>query len=166
MKYDNAAWHVRDDDHGTGDYHAGATHAAIFLAWAASRNLLSEIHIQDSQAGLKQLMSRRITPLEWFMAHCDGKFTDEDLTEEGNQFAQSYYTSTDEQDADRASYTLDYVDMFTEVDSICEVRDTWENYDRIAPLIDRHYTAWKKATGRVPSGFLAALGLKWLKPKR
>ncbi len=97
------------------------------------------------------------------MGHCDGKFTDEDLNEDGNLFARSYYAN--EGGEGPAPYLLDYVDAFPDADSIYQVPDTWENFDQIAPILDRRFNDWKKQAGK-SSGLLSALGLGWLKSKK
>jgi hypothetical protein len=163
MRHDDASWHVSEDTARETDQFAGATHIAMFLAWAGFRNLIGELHAQDFSEELEKLRSRSITPGAWFMENCDGKFTDEDLNEEGNLFAQSYYANRDTEGP--APYLLDYVDAFPEADSVYSVSDNWESFDRIAPIIDRRFGDWKKQTEK-PSGLLGALGLGWLKSKK
>jgi hypothetical protein len=97
------------------------------------------------------------------MDNCTGKFTDEDLNEEGNLFAQSYYANGGGEGP--APYLLDYADAFPDADSIYQVPDTWESFDQIAPFIDRQFDAWKRQNVK-SSGILGALGLGWLKSKK
>ena len=164
MKYDDASWHVSEDDSGEVNPFAGATHIGMFLAWAASRNLLGALHTEEFPTDLEQLRSRSFTPGAWFMENCDGKFTNEDLNEEGNFFAQSYYESTKE--GMTPAYFQDYADTFRDLDiEMYQVPDTWETFDRIAPVIDSNFNEWKKKTGKKPT-LWETLGLRWLKPKK
>lgn len=45
---------------------------------------------------------------EFLFKYCDGKFTDEDLSEQGNDFASKYY-------GDKGLYLSDYAGTFSEL---------------------------------------------------
>ena len=47
--------------------------------------------IEDFPDDVPKLSGRRATPGAFFLEACDGKFTDEDLNDEGNAFAQDYF---------------------------------------------------------------------------
>jgi hypothetical protein len=66
------------------------------------------------------------------------------MNEEGNEFTKFYYET---QDANEISYFFDdYAGLFGEtVDSIYEVQNTWDNYDKLRPIIDKRYRDWKSA---------------------
>ena len=142
MKFDDASWHYGGDFPEGLDPSAGATHIAMFLAWAAFRDLLSEIHTDLSSGELERLRSRTVTPTQWFMHNCDGKFLDEDLNEEGNLFAKSYY-DTSEAEKPSGSYLEDYERTFPNTASLYEIPDNWETFDRLAPMIDQRFVQWR-----------------------
>lgn len=91
MKYDDASWHYGGDFPKDLPTKAGATHIAMFLAWAVLNGLASDFHTAEPSEELAGLRDRKITPGEWFIMTCDEKFTDEDLSDEGNLFALGYY---------------------------------------------------------------------------
>lgn len=102
MKYDDASWHYGGNFPENLDDEAGATHIAMFVAWCVLNGLSGELHLEDFADDLDRLRTRVSTPGEWFLANCDGKFTDEDLSEEGNAFADYYYAR------EEAQYLGDY----------------------------------------------------------
>ncbi len=136
MKYDDASWHYGGDFPSDLPKEAGATHIAMFLAWAVLNGLAGEYHTVDSAKELAKLRSREITPGAWFMRTCDEKFTNEDLNEEGNRFAIAYYDSG-------GSYTSDYCDAFPDVPSPYHVEDSWVSFDALAPIIAERLRTWR-----------------------
>ena len=120
---------------------AGATHAGMFLAWALLRGLVSEDHAVDFPDQLEQLRSREVTPGEYLMIF-DGKFTDEELNDEGNAFASSYF------DFEKGQYLGDYEATLTNgLPTLYHVLDTWENFDRLKPVVDTRYAEWRAKRG-------------------
>ena len=134
MKYDDASWHYGGDYPKDLPPEAGATHIGMFLAWAMLRDLAGEIRREDSQPSLEKLRARQMTGRDFLLKECDEKLTDEDLNEIGNQFALSYYEQT---------YLTDYCDTLLEDDSVYHIADTWENFDRLAEVLDRRLAEWR-----------------------
>jgi len=95
--------------------------------------MAGSIHIEDFPNSLTPLKYRSENPGQWFLGACDGKFTDEDLNEDGNAFAKFYYPD---------SYPCDLESMFKSCETLYHVPDTWGTYDVVAPIIDKHYHAW------------------------
>lgn len=139
MKYDDASWHF-DDEFPELPESAGATHIAMFLAWAALHGLASEVHTVDFANELSKLKSRAIVPGAWFLAVCDGKFTDEDLNEEGNRFAAAYYEA---EEGAVSTYLSDYEETFPNLDTLYSVDDSWVSYDALTTVISRRFDAWR-----------------------
>ncbi|MEH6678462.1 DUF7832 domain-containing protein [Phenylobacterium sp.] len=137
MKYDDASWHYGGDFPAHLPREAAATHIAMFVAWCALNGMAGELHTSDSAELLASLKARDITPTQWFIAACDEKFTDEDLTEEGNAFAAAYYGAGGNLASAPNAYLSDYEKGFPEAVSLYEVSDTWQSFDRIAPKIAR-----------------------------
>jgi hypothetical protein len=144
MKYDDASWHYGGDFPAQLPNEAGATHIAMFVAWCVLNGMAGDIHISDSPELLASLTSRGITPTKWFIAACDEKFTDEDLTEQGNAFAAAYYGAGGSLASDPNAYLADYEKEFSEFENLYEVPDTWANYDRMARNIERRFTRRSK----------------------
>jgi hypothetical protein len=135
MKYDDASWHYGGDYPKDLPSEAAATHIGMFLAWAILRDLVGDLHREDSQASLEKVRTRHMTGREFLLKECDEKFTDEDLSELGNEFALSYYEQT---------YLTDYCDTLVEGDTAYHVADTWENFARLAKVLDRRLAEWQR----------------------
>jgi hypothetical protein len=142
MKYDDASWHYGGKFPEDLPEEAGATHTGMFVAWALLSGLGGEIHTEECPEDLEQLQTRALTPGLFFYRVCDGKFTDEDLNQEGNQFADAYF------DLEKGSYLADYENTLGEEGrDLYYVADTWENFDRLKPVFDARLAAWRKDNG-------------------
>jgi len=142
MKYDDASWHYGGKFPKDLPIEAGATHTGMFLTWAVLSGLAGEIHIDDFPEDIPQLKSRSITPGAFFLASCDGKFTDEDLNDEGNAFAQAYF------DFEKGKYLTDYeATLGAGLPELYYVKDTWENFDLLKPVLDKRLNEWRARQG-------------------
>ena len=65
----------------------------MFLAWVIKRDLIGELHQQESVESISKVKSRKITGTEFLKLECDEKFWEEDLSDKGNAFAKYYYES-------------------------------------------------------------------------
>ena len=142
MKYEDVSWHSGGDFPGDLPAEAGGTHTGMFVTWALLSGLAGEIHLEDFEEDLSALKARSITPGAYFLQVCDGKFTDEDLSDEGNAFAESYV------DPEKGKYLSDYEKVLGgDVPGLYHVEDTWANYDRLAPTLERRFKVWKARRG-------------------
>ena len=138
MKYDDASWHSGGNFPPELPPEAGATHTGMFIAWAMLAHLAGEVHAKEFPQELENLRSRALTPGAFFLAACDAKFTDEDLNEEGNAFAQEYFNF------DTGSYLEDYGRVLVKgLPSQYHVQDTWTNFDRLRPVLDKRLQNWR-----------------------
>ena len=62
MKYDDFSWHAGGDFPADLPAEAGATHIAMFAAWAVLNGLAGDFHKVDRAIDLAQLRARGITP--------------------------------------------------------------------------------------------------------
>lgn len=107
----------------------------MFLVWGLLSGLAGEIHEPPQ---FEELKRRGITPGRFFLDECDGKFTDEDLDDEGNAFAAAYF------DFETGEYLQDYEGTLAqEVATLYHVADTWENYDLLKPVLDQRFSEWR-----------------------
>ncbi len=135
MKYDDASWHSEGEYPEGLPPENGATHIGMFLAWAIDRDLVGELLRGDCIDELVSLQARRTTPGEFLLRCCDGKLTDEDLDELGNEFAKAYYEK---------DYLVDYEGVLGgDLETLYHVADTWENFDQIKPVINARFDVWK-----------------------
>jgi hypothetical protein len=144
IKYDDASWHCHGGAFPTDlPDAAAATHIAMFVMWALLSSLGGSRHVGESPQDLEQLKSRGITPVNYFLRACDGRFTDGDLSFQGNLFAASYFGYR---------YLQDYDNTFCQnLPSLYHVEDSWENFDRLKPLLNRRFADWTRGSnwGRV-----------------
>ena len=106
MKYDDASWHYGADHFPKNqpDEH-GATHIGLFLRWCFVKGWAGELHTQNEPDAVAQVTSGTMSGTKFLFDYCDGKFTNEDLTPEGNAFAEQYY-------GDNGLYLDDYARHF------------------------------------------------------
>jgi hypothetical protein len=139
MAYDRADFDYSTDEEPLPKGHA-ATHIGMFLAWAVANGLENEWHRQRSADLLAKLKRREITGRQFFEAACGEKFSERDLSPQGNAFAVHYYADLAGQ---RGAYFDDYKKVLAAgLPSFWHVADTWENYEKIDPVISRRYQQW------------------------
>ena len=141
MAYDNADWHYGGNFPDDIPDENGGTHIGIFLAWAILNNLEGELHKEESVEALENIRERKITGRDFLFDECDEKFWDVDLNDLGNAFTKEYYGDAGES----GIYFADYIEVLCEGDDqkFYYVEDTWENYDKLAPVISRRFEEWK-----------------------
>jgi len=141
MKYDDAEYYFLNFETDALPNEAGATHIGMFMAWMILHELISEEHRNYSGEALAQVKARRMTGATFVIDQLDCKVLDDDLSDAGNAFAASYYES---------QYAHDYMDTFgvddSTADRFCSVEDSWDNFDKLARVIDRRFDAWKRAS--------------------
>lgn len=144
MKYDNASWHYGGDFPDDLPPEAGAIHTGMFLAWALLNGLGGSFHAEECPEDFESLKQRTITPAQFLINACDEKFTAEDLSDEGNDFAADYYGAGGQM----KDYIKDYEELFASgIPSLYHVPDTWESFDRLSPRIQERYDQWKRRSG-------------------
>jgi hypothetical protein len=137
--YDRADWHSGGDFPKELPDEAGGTHIGMFLAWIICNQLEGELLQQESAESLSAVRQRRITGRDFLFAECDGKFWEEDLNDEGNRFAKAYYADST---GNYGAYLVDYTNCFRKAGpTLYHVADSWDNYDRLEPVITRRYFA-------------------------
>lgn len=142
MKYDDASWHYGGDFPIDLPDEAGATHTGMFVAWAILADLGGDLHLKEFPQHVENLRSRSVTPGQFFLDACDGKFTDDDLNDEGNAFAREYY------DAQLGAFLNDYERvLLKDLPSLYHVPDTWATFDRLRPTLDKRLRSWRPPTG-------------------
>jgi hypothetical protein len=139
MKYDDASWHTAENFPADLPPEAAATHTGMFLAWALLAGLGSELHVLDQSEELGRLRQRKITPGQFYLLVCSGKFLDEDLNIEGNAFAQAYF------DPETGNFLSDYDEHLAKgLASEYHVADTWTNFEKLKPVLDRRLANWRR----------------------
>jgi hypothetical protein len=143
MSLDRADWHSGGDFPPDLPPECGGTHIGMFLAWVILHGLQGAMHDEESPEELAAVRERRMTGRDFLFRACDGKFWEEDLSDEGAAFAKGYYTGPD--GTGYGPYIAEYEQILgAGVPSVYHVDDTWENYDRIAAAIDARFARWKE----------------------
>ena len=145
MSYDRANFDYSTEADPLPKGHA-ATHIGMFLAWAVINELHSDLLRDHYEELLAKLRRREITGRQFFEAACSERFSERDLNEEGNAFAQHYYV---DETGKRGAYFADYKKVLAAgLPSFWHVANTWENYEKIAAVISRRYEEWKNPSRR------------------
>jgi hypothetical protein len=144
MKYDDVSWHSGGEFPADLTDEAGATHIGMFIAWAFLNGLEGNLHKEGSATSLQAVKERQITGAEFLLKECDWKFTDNDLNDEGNAFALFYYGN----DEGYGAYLGDYEKTLgSPGTSLYYVKNSWENFEKLSPVITARYAAWKSLRG-------------------
>ena len=135
MKYDDASWHYGGDfPAGQPDEHGG-THIALFLRWCFAKGWAGEFHAEEEPEAVQQVVAGQLSATQFLFRYCDGKFTDEDLNEEGNSFASKYY-------GDDGLYLEDYAANFG--DQMYVSPESAHDFARFSAMLDE-----RLASGRL-----------------
>jgi len=102
--------------------------------------MAGEIHTEEFPDALAALQARTMTPGAWFFSTCDEKFTEEDLTDEGNHFAKAYFNN------ESGLFYEDYgTAVAGDLPSLYHAADSWENYERLAPVFAKRLHEWRSS---------------------
>jgi hypothetical protein len=141
--YDRMEWHYDGHFPDNLPKENGGTHIGMFLAWVIEKGLLSQLHRQNSTADVQKVLSRQMTGRDFLDFVCNEKFSDTDLSEEGNAFARHYYMG--ESTESFKNYMDDYAETLGEnVVSIYEIENSWQNYEKLKAVIDKRYEEWNE----------------------
>jgi hypothetical protein len=137
MKYDDASWHSGGDFPKDLLPAAAFTHTGLYLAWAVQADLGSKELQDDFEEELTNLSARLIPPCQIYKP-MDEKLTDGDLSDEGNAFTKVYF------DFEVGQYLKDYEEILCAgLPTMYHVTDSWENYERLKPILDSRLAAWR-----------------------
>jgi hypothetical protein len=135
MVYDKAKWHSGGDFPEGLPHENGGTHIGMFLAWAINHGMVSPDLMSEAALDLEAVLQRRLTGRTILFNYLDGVLSDEDLSEEGNAFAEHYYEA----------YQAEYDALIrTELESAYHASDDWVTYDAVAAMIDEAYSRFKQ----------------------
>ena len=142
MAIDRIDWHSGGNFPEGLPHENGGTHIGIYLAWILHNNLHGDIHRDDEHSvkAVNQVISREKTGRDFLIEQCDEKFWEEDLNEEGKSFTEYYYSNKE-----TAKFYKDYSDYLdNDEETLYHVENTWDNYDKISPVISGRFKDWKK----------------------
>ena len=138
MKYDDMTWHTEGDFPAGISPSAAAIHIGIFTIWAWKHGLGGDSFSEFADEISDILGKKELPPSEISIKFCDGKLTDEDLNEEGNEFASWYYED------DKTGYGDDYKKLLAgNLPSFYHVSDDWNSYAKMENRLNEVYKKWK-----------------------
>ncbi|MEJ7139165.1 hypothetical protein [Amphibiibacter pelophylacis] len=142
VKYDDASWHSEGDFPSDIPPDAAGTHIGMFFSWLVLNNMTSNDYKGAFGTNIDELRQRNFTPGAYFLRFCDGKFVSDDINAVGNKFSAFYY------DMKQGAYIADYESSVAAgLSSTYLVPDTWETYDKLAPVIEERFQEWSKCQG-------------------
>lgn len=127
MKYDDANWHYGGNFPAGQPHEHSGTHIALYLRWCFAKGWAGELHIKDVPEDVADVISGKLSATEFLFRNCDGKFTDEDLTDEGNLFTQQYYEND-------GLYLEDYSEHFGDLMYIAP--ESAHDFEKFASILD------------------------------
>lgn len=136
MKYDDASWHYGGNFPKGSPQEYGGTHIALLLKWCFVKGWAGEVHMQENPEDVERVRTGQKSATEFFFQWCDGKFTDEDLTKEGNAFLHSYYGENDK-------YTGDYARAFGNLMYVAPESD--HDFSKFSRMIESRYQEFCKS---------------------
>ncbi len=151
-KYDDAAWHYGGDFPEGLPEKNGATHTGMFVNWCITHDMISEELNADAADNIEKLKRKELTGAEFIIHSMDGKFSDCDLNDLGNAFAQDYYADETDFGHQFSSFATDYINIFDsiaeesdfEYETFYHIEDTSENFDLMRQVIDHRFKEWKE----------------------
>jgi hypothetical protein len=143
---DRADWHYGGNYPPELPPENAGTHIGMYLAWIILRGLGSKELVLHAADTYNWVRSREVTGRDLLFTKLDEKFFDELLSPEGEAFTHSYYETN--------GYANDYDRVLgADLPTLYHVRDTWENFDKLAPVLDERLAAWR-AIGDAPANLL------------
>lgn len=91
MAYDKANWHSSGEFPADSPEAYGGTHIGLYLRDCFIQGWAGEIHTDEEPDAVASVVQGEMSGTEFLYKYCDGKFTDEDLNDEGNAFTAEYY---------------------------------------------------------------------------
>lgn len=121
---------LTEEDYEQISYYAG-NHIGFFLAWIIKHDFIGEIHKEYDTEAVEAVKNEKMSGVKFFIEYCDGKFWDEDLSEEILPFVEKYYKK----------YMREYIDWVLE--DLCDIPlefiGTWEDYHSFEHILDEAY---------------------------
>ena len=133
MKYDDASWHSGGDFPASSPDEFGGTHIGLYLRWCFLRGWAGSLHIEECPEDVALVVAGEMSGTDFLFKNCDGKLTDEDLTEQGNLFT-AVYQGPDGQ------YLNDYSQSFG--DLLYVSPESAHDFRLFAAMVDDRFNQW------------------------
>lgn len=133
MKYDDASWHYNGTFPEDSPQEYGGTHMALFLKWCFIRGFAGDLHLEEEPESVNAVINGSMKASDFFFEFCDGKLTDEDFNDVGNEFASVYY-------GEDGKYLEDYSNNFG--DQMYVDSEELHDFQKFSVMIDKRWTEW------------------------
>ncbi len=111
-------------------------HTGLFFAWIIKNDLYSEFLLKESPKEIERTKNEKTPPSGMYM-NWDGVLTGDLLNQIGYNFSIDYFDFTN------GEYATDYAEtLCTDDPDIFRVKNSWENYHKIAKIIDEKFKKW------------------------
>ncbi|WP_410210106.1 hypothetical protein [Aquirhabdus sp.] len=137
MKYDDASWHFGGNFPPKSPQEFGGTHIALLLKWCFIKGWAGDLHLEDPESNndVEYVKQGQKSGTDFLFQWCDGKFTDEDLNDEGNAFIQVYY-------GEAGKYLNDYANKFGPLMYIGS--EDQHDFKKFSNMVEKRYQSFIK----------------------
>jgi hypothetical protein len=138
ISFDKADWHTDGTAEENLDFEQAFVHTGMYLGWIIDRELYSEEFAETHKKAIVRYRARKMTGPTVY-ASIGVTFASHMLNDEGVAFTKAYYG------LEKSRYLVDYEKLLTvDLPSTYHVKDTWENYELLKPVIDKRFAAWRE----------------------
>jgi len=130
MKYDDASWHSGGKFPKDSPPEYGGTHIGLLLKWCLLKGWAGDLHLTESKEDVQKVRRGEMTGTAFLFRNCDGKFTDEDLNEDGNAFVAVYYGKD-------GPYLSDYATAFSDLMYVASEEE--HDFKKFSQFVERRY---------------------------
>lgn len=132
--FDKAKWHFGGDFPIELNPYQAYIHTGFYIGWLVRNNLISDEFKAESKEYIQKFLDKKITSVKLYEEQLDGVFSSNDVNDLGFRFTKSYF------DFEKGQYLKDYEEILaTNLPTLFNVQDTWENFEKICNVIDKRY---------------------------
>ncbi len=136
--FDKAKYHFESISDADLEVEQAYVHTGMFFTWIVKNELYSEFLLEESYEEIELTKNEKISPIELYK-FWDGVLIGELLNKTGFNFAIEYF------DFEYGEYINDYEKtLANDAQDIFRVKNNWENYHKIAKVIDERFEKWNK----------------------
>jgi len=130
---DKAKWHYGGDFPEELDIYQGYVPTGMFIGWLIEHDLIGEDFKKEFSLEINMAKNKKITPTKFYEDFMDGVFCNDIITPEAIDFVEQYFEE---------HYPGDYDKTLGQgLPSLYHVKDTLDNYNKIAEVITKRYSS-------------------------
>ena len=136
--FDKAKWHYESPEYPRDlSQEYAFTQGGYFLAWAIDHKMLEPEFAVDFVEEIAAFIARKITGPK-LLKIAGGALASDMLCDRANRFAKEYFNEK------AGQYYEDFFETLAiGLPSEYHVEDTWENYSKMASIIDARFKSWE-----------------------